>query len=385
MYAHSCGRLVHVRSAGTTPRMIRGGVVSFSGGSGADAASPEVQVVSTEGESGLSRASDRSPQTSSSPADLDTARLAAWRAVREASDASVERISAEMEAASGLPLEWYNILLHLYQSEPGPVSQHELERHSRLSQSGISRMVTKMQDSGLLRRRPSERDRRNLDVVLTDHGRDIFLRATPGHHAAVQHHFGSWLNDEEAAVISAGLRKVIGAGEEERERGGAELDQLLAFGESVLSLKSDTVIVTDAIRTRDALEPLMLQDAARNITERGIHEAREIVTRMSRLVESPEEFFCADWELHRKLAEFSHNEILNTVYLSLLDILRTHVSSVVPTENLPSYLYERLAIHARLVDAVAEGDEERVAAAAHAHHFTSARLGLVDPSNQARN
>lgn len=319
----------------------------------------------------------------SKPADLDAARLAAWRAVCGANDASVERISTEMEGASGLPLEWYNTLLHLFQCEPGPVSQQELERHSRLSQSGVSRMVTKMQDSGLLRRRPSQRDRRNVDVVLTDHGRDVFLRATPEHHAAVQRHFGTWLNDEEVAVINAALSKVIGASEDEREQGGTELDQLLAFGESVMSLKSDTVIVADAIRTRDALEPLMLQDAARHITERGVHEARELVTRMSRLVESPEEFFSADWDLHRKLAEFSHNEILKTVYLSLLDILHKHMRSVVPTGNLPSYLYERLAIHARLVDAVAEGDEEQVAAAAHAHHFTNARSRLVNVSNRA--
>ncbi|WP_159007170.1 FCD domain-containing protein [Streptomyces sp. NRRL S-813] len=359
----------------------------MSGSGGAAETGPKERARPASGRTGhpagQTPASGR-PQPAASPsADLDAARLAAWRAVCGARDASVERISAEMEEASGLPLEWYNILLHLYQFEPSPVSQQDLERHSRLSQSGISRMVTKMQDSGLLQRRPSERDRRNLDVVLTDHGRDIFLRATPEHHAAVQQHFGVWLNDEEAAVISSGLRKVIGAGEEERERGGTDLDQLLAFGESVLSLTSDTVIVADAIRTRDALEPLMLQDAARYITEQGVNEAREIVTRMSRLLESPEEFFCADWDLHRKLAEFSHNEILKTVYLSLLDILNQHMRSVVPTGNLPSYLYERLAIHARIVDAVAGGDEEQVAAAAHAHHFTSARSRLVNSSNHA--
>lgn len=339
--------------------------------------------MSANGGSELASGGGRSsslPVVEPSHTDLDAARLAAWRAVRESSDISVERISAEMERTSGLPLSWYNILLHLYQAEPDAVPQRDLEQHNSLSQSGISRMVAKMQEAGLLRRRTSERDRRNLDVVLTEHGRDIFLRATPTHHAAVQHHFGSWLDDAEAAVINTGLRKVIGARETKRERSGAELDQLLTFGESVLSVNSDTVIVADAVRIRDALEPLMLRDATRHITANGIHEAREIVTRMSRLVDAPKEFYCADWDLHRKLAEFSQNEILKRIYLSLLDILRSHVDSVVPTGNLPSYLYERLAIHARLVDAVAGGDEEQVTAAAQAHHFTDDRARLVGPS-----
>jgi DNA-binding FadR family transcriptional regulator/DNA-binding MarR family transcriptional regulator len=339
-------------------------------------------VISENGAARIDSRCGTSADPESSPTDLDAVRLAAWRAVREASDTSVERISAEMERAAGLPLAWYTILLQLYQADPDSISQRELEQHSSLSQSGISRMLAKMQDSGLLHRRPAEHDRRNLEVVLTPHGRDVFLRATPTHHEAVQHHFGSWLRDDEAAAINTVLRKVIGARQTQRERGAAELDQLLSFGESVLSLTSDTVIVADAIRTRDCLEPLMLQDAARNITERGIHELRAILTRMSQLVESPKEFYFADWELHGKLAEFSQNEILKTVYLSLLHILRSHVDSVVPTGNLPSYLSTRLAIHARLVDAVADGDEEQVAAVARAHHFTSDRSRLLSPASQ---
>lgn len=99
---------------------------------------------------------------------------------------------------------------------------------------------------------------------------------------------------------------------------------------------------------------------------------------MSGLINEPEKFFNADWDLHRKLAESCHNDILRTIYLTLLDILSSHVSSVVPTGNLEQYLYERLAIHAQLVEAVASHDEEQVAAVARDHHFTSIRPRLVD-------
>lgn len=75
---------------------------------------------------------------------------------------------------------------------------------------------------------------------------------------------------------------------------------------------------------------------------------------------------------------YSHNEILKTIYGRLLDIASTHVSTVVPMINLEQYLNQRLAIHARIVNAVADGDEEKVAAAAHVHRFTTARSRLVD-------
>jgi len=310
--------------------------------------------------------------------DLDAARLAAWRAVRDAGDSVLERISGDLERSSGLPLDWYGVLLDLYRSDNGRLPQNELERQSRLSQSGVSRMLSRMQQAGLVGRSPSQRDRRNLDVVLTDHGRDIFLRATPGHHAAVQAHFGAWLDDNETATIIRGLRKVVDADDEGRHGAESELDQLLAFGDSVLDLRSDAVVVGDAVRTRDALEPALLQDAAKYITRNGVDELRAIVARMSCLVDAPEAFFAADWDLHRALAAHCHNEILRTVYLALLDILSSHVSSVVPTANLKPYLYERLAIHARIVDAVAGGDSDQVAAAAHAHHFTDVRSRLID-------
>jgi len=75
----------------------------------------------------------------------------------------------------------------------------------------------------------------------------------------------------------------------------SELDQLLAFGDSVLDLRSDAVVVGDAVRTRDALEPALLQDAAMYITRDGVDELRAIVARMSCLVDAPEAFFAADW------------------------------------------------------------------------------------------
>jgi DNA-binding FadR family transcriptional regulator len=214
-------------------------------------------------------------------------------------------------------------------------------------------------------------------VIMTQSGQDVFLRATPIHNAAVQHHFGAWLSDRETATINTGLNKVTRAVGMIAGKGGAELDELVTFGKTVLSLTSDSVTVSDAILVRDALEPLLLVDAARHVNKETVDRLRESIIRMSTFVDDPEEFFRADWELHRTVAELCQNTLLKTAYLNLLDVISSHMSSVVPTSNLPQYLYERLAIHAQLVDAVASGDEAQAAEAAKAHHFTSERARLI--------
>lgn len=305
---------------------------------------------------------------------LDEARLSAWRRLLDVGETVAAHVATELETATGLPLEWFETLLHIYETDEGRVQQQELGRYSRLSQSAVSRMVSKMQHVGLLRREQMPEDRRNLYILLTDAGRDALLRAAPIYNTAVQDHFGRWLSDRNASTLNAVLEKVRTPTAETRsdiELG--PLDNVVSFGKTVLSVTSESMAVSDAIHVRSNLEHLVLMDAARHITAEGINELRAIVTRMSLLVEDPEQFFHADWELHRAITSHCRNTILREVYLALLNIVESRVIKVMFTGELKQYIYERLATHARLVDAVASGDSAAARAAAHAHNITSER------------
>lgn len=325
--------------------------------------------------------SKRASSETTASGDLDESRLVAWRHVRSVSEMVFERISAEMETRSGVSLEWYELLLQLWEGGQGRLLQSELSRHTRLSQSGISRMVSKMEQAGLLHRESVEHDRRNVEVVMTEAGKDVFVRATPIHNAAVQQHFGASLSERDTAALNKVLKKVARASGKPDGIDQERLDQYVTFGKTVLALTSDSVAVGDAILVRDALEPLVLADAARHITRDGVSELHRNITTMSTLIDEPAEFFRADWNLHRVIATYCQNQLLRDGYLNLLDVISSHLDDVVPTSNLPEYLYERLAVHARLVDAVASGDETLVAKAAEQHHFTSARSRLIDTRN----
>ncbi|MEV0640962.1 FCD domain-containing protein [Streptomyces sp. NPDC050619] len=304
--------------------------------------------------------------------DLDSTRLRAWEVVRDASAQVVRNISRDLDEIAGIPLEWYSVITRLTEAG-GTLSQNELLQRSRFSQSGVSRLAKRMEEEGLVERRPSEHDRRNLDVVLTEHGQDVFLRVLAVHHTSVQTHFGSRLSHEEAAALTVLMRKVLD-GPEVEEEVTENLEHLLPFGETVLAVTSESTPLRDIAATRQALELPLVLDAAQHMTPPALNDLRAHVLSMSRLIDEPEEFFRADWELHRQIAACCRNDVLRTLYLSLLDAIASHLKHVMLTHNLRQYLYERLAIHARIVDAVASGEPDLVKAAVEAHDYTSSQL-----------
>lgn len=311
-------------------------------------------------------------------ADVDALRLAAWRAVHTTATRVLDVISAELERETGMPLAWYETLLFVHENDP-PILRQELPRVVALSQSGLSRMIAKIVAAGLLEQASAPDDKRSLQVQLTDAGRDALLRAAPVYHLLVQQHFGAWISDGEAEALAATLGKLPLSGQVHNEKRG-ELDQLVSFGESVLSLTSDSITVHDALVIRDALEPLVLLDASAHMNAEAIRELHATVVRMSTLIDDPTEFYRADWDMHRQIAALCSNSLLRDTYLQLLDVVSSRMRNVVPTSHLRGYLSERLAIHARLVDAMESGDEARVRDAAREHHFLrgAALFGSTD-------
>jgi DNA-binding MarR family transcriptional regulator len=317
-------------------------------------------------------------------AQLDSVVLVAWRNVQDASDIVRSRVADELESATGLPLEWYSLLLHIYETGHGSMAQNALSEHSRLSQSGISRAVSRMEAEGLVSRAAAAHDRRNVQIELTAKGRDVFLRATPVHNAAVARHFGDRIGAKDVTQISSSLRRITNDATDGQAEDAAHqrLDQLVSFGESLLAITSDVMAVADAIRVRDALELPLLADVARNLPTSAVAELRAAVARMATALGSPEGFFRADWDLHRSLAQHCRNTLLRGIYLRLLDIISNRAAAVEPTNNLPEYLSKRLAIHALMVEAVVSGDIAAVESAAHEHHFTSSNGALIDSVTQ---
>lgn len=138
----------------------------------------------------------------------DSERIAAFRAVLVAYVSLRERLSRELEEERGLPLSWYEVMLFLNDAPERRMRITDLARALLLSKSGLSQLVSRMEDAGLVCREAYQRDRRGVFATLTDQGRRVFRRAAPIHLRGIQQHFGSRLTVDEARTLQEILGKV---------------------------------------------------------------------------------------------------------------------------------------------------------------------------------
>ena len=145
------------------------------------------------------------------PARPDPAQLAAWRRLLEAHATVTELLEHELVAERGLPLSRYDVLLNLAEAPGGRLRMQELSASVLLSKSGLSRLVDRMVEAGLVRRERCEDDRRGWFAVLTDQGRSALRRAAPVHLRGIHEHFTRHLSPEEVEVLTAALSRVVAA------------------------------------------------------------------------------------------------------------------------------------------------------------------------------
>ena len=123
----------------------------------------------------------------------------------------VEIIDADLRSAGGIPLQHYDVLIELFESEKKQLRMYELAQRVVLSRSSITRLVDRLAEQGLLTRRTDPADRRGSYAVLTEAGETALRESWPFYREAIQQRFGSFLADDEAAIISHVFSRIHGA------------------------------------------------------------------------------------------------------------------------------------------------------------------------------
>jgi len=127
----------------------------------------------------------------------------------QAQRAVLDRLAHEMEAEAGLPLDWYEVLLYLQESPTGRLRMHELADSLLLSRSAVTRFVDRMETAGLVKREQCPSDRRGLELVMTESGRQMFVKAGRVHLRGIQEHFAAYLTGDESAVLERSMARVL--------------------------------------------------------------------------------------------------------------------------------------------------------------------------------
>lgn len=144
-------------------------------------------------------------------AGLEETREEAWRSFITSHALVIEQIERELAEAGLPPLGWYDVLLELSVAPDRRLRMHELARAVVLSRSGLTRLVDRLENAGLLRREPDPADRRGSFAVLTDEGAAMRERMWPIYARGIAEHFGEHLDDEEAKTLTRSLKRVIAA------------------------------------------------------------------------------------------------------------------------------------------------------------------------------
>lgn len=139
----------------------------------------------------------------------DDQRLASWRAFLLTYDSVMRELEREMQEEQDLPLTWYDILAHLDSAPRGALRMQELAESALLSRSGLTRLVDRMEQAGLVERHPCEEDRRGTYAVITNHGETTLFEAMPGHIDGIEEHFLRYLDLFDVQALLRVLSKVL--------------------------------------------------------------------------------------------------------------------------------------------------------------------------------
>ena len=79
-------------------------------------------------------------------------------------------LEQELVQAVGIPLVWFDVLIHIGGAPEGRLTMSGLSSDVALTTGGVTRLVDRMADAGLVARQNCPSDRRSVHVVLTDSG-----------------------------------------------------------------------------------------------------------------------------------------------------------------------------------------------------------------------
>jgi DNA-binding MarR family transcriptional regulator len=128
--------------------------------------------------------------------------LSAWTRFLRAHAALARELSSRLEAAHGLTLRDYDVLVQLYYAPERAMRRVDIARAVLLSPSGITRLLEGLERAGWVAKESCSSDARVTYAKLTPDGTAKFEAAHVTHIADIEELFGSRYTDEERAQLA---------------------------------------------------------------------------------------------------------------------------------------------------------------------------------------
>jgi DNA-binding MarR family transcriptional regulator len=133
----------------------------------------------------------------------------AWQNLARVSALVRLELERTMEREGRIGLSEGEVLYRLAFAPDGCMRMGDIADALGMAQSGVTRVVDRLVDQGLVVRAARSTNRRTVDARITPEGRDAFERLRPAYMAVVRDRLGAVLSDEEVASLRGTLRAVL--------------------------------------------------------------------------------------------------------------------------------------------------------------------------------
>jgi DNA-binding MarR family transcriptional regulator len=123
-----------------------------------------------------------------------------------------DALGRELEQSVGIPLVFFDVLIHVGGAPDRRLTMSRLSADVALTTGGVTRLVDRMVEAGLVAREACPSDRRSIYVVLTPQGQAILDQAVAAHIEGIDRHLVAHLSDHDRAALEVALVKVLDAG-----------------------------------------------------------------------------------------------------------------------------------------------------------------------------
>jgi DNA-binding MarR family transcriptional regulator len=123
-----------------------------------------------------------------------------------------DRLGRELEQDVGIPLVFFDVLINVGAAPDGRVTMSRLSNDIALTTGGVTRLVDRMVEAGLVERQACPSDRRSIHVILTVEGRNVLDRAIAAHIEGIDRHLMAHLSDKDRANLATALTKILAGG-----------------------------------------------------------------------------------------------------------------------------------------------------------------------------
>jgi len=151
--------------------------------------------------------SSNSRYNASMAGDDDSRWMAAWLLLIRTQSLFWDRIESQMRREHGLTMARYDVLANLNLAG-GRLGLGDLASAIALSPSGLSKLLDRMEASGLIKRDPDPDDARAAFASITPRGRALVEHARTSHHELLRRTFGQALNDRDVADLTRIMRRI---------------------------------------------------------------------------------------------------------------------------------------------------------------------------------